>query len=142
MKGFTAKAGLGAALGAAASLLGGVDIWLLTLIGFTAADYITGLIKAVITKTLNSGAAFKGGLKKLLIYVIVGVAVALDQLLLPETPLLRGLAVGYYIAAEGLSVLENISECGVPFPKKLTDILLALRKSAETPQDESEDQKG
>ena len=114
-----------------AQLLGGADAWLLTLIGFTLADYITGLCKGIITKTLASGTAFRGGLKKLLLYCIIGVAVALDRLLLPNTPLLRHLAVGYYIATEGLSILENIGACGVTFPKKVREVLQALKEQNE-----------
>ena len=127
LKLLSVKGAMGAAVTALAALLGGFDLWLLTLIGFTAADYVTGMLKGVHQKDLHSGAAFRGGLKKLLIYVAVGVAAALDGLMLPDMPLLRGLAVGYYIATEGLSILENISACGVSLPPKLKDILLALR---------------
>ena len=121
------KGALGIAVTMLANLLGGFDIWLMTLIGFTVADYVTGLLKGVINKTMYSKTAFQGGLRKAMIYVIIGVAAALDGLMLPDAPILRGLAVGYYIATEGLSVLENVSACGVPFPQKLKDILLALR---------------
>lgn len=134
-----AKGALGVVVTTLAGLLGGVDIWLMTLIGFTVADYATGLLKGFITKTLHSKAAFKGGLKKLLIYVIVGIAAALDSLMLPDSPLLRGLAVGYYIATEGLSILENISACGVPFPQKLKDVLLALRDKDDKDTKETPD---
>ncbi|MCL2030511.1 MAG: phage holin family protein [Oscillospiraceae bacterium] len=126
-KWFAVKGALGVVVTVLASLLGGFDIWLITLIGFSVADYVTGLLKGFINKNLHSEAAFRGGLKKAMIYVIVGLAAALDGLMLPEAPILRGLAVGYYIATEGLSILENISACGVPFPQKLKDVLLALR---------------
>lgn len=123
----TIKVGIAAVLTALANLLGGVDVWLLTLIGFTIADYVTGILKAIVTKTLNSGAAFYGGVRKILIYVIVGVATALDSLLLEDAPILRNIAMGYYVATEGLSILENIALCGVPFPKKLREVLLKLQ---------------
>lgn len=129
-----AKGVFGAFFAMVTHLLGGADLWLLTLIGFTVADYVTGLLKGVLTKSLSSGTAFRGGLRKLLIYVIIGVAVSLDALLLPDSPMLRGLAIGYYIATEGLSILENISACGVPFPQKLKDVLMTLRNSSDTPK--------
>lgn len=129
------KGVFGASLAVVTGLLGGADLWLLTLVGFTVADYITGLLKGILTKTLNSRTAFIGGMRKLLIYVIVGVAVSLDALMLPDSPILRGLAIGYYIATEGLSILENISACGVPFPKKLKDVLLTLQNSSEGPKE-------
>ena len=126
-----AKGAFGAGCAVIANLLGGLDVWLMTLIGFTVADYVTGLLKGILTKNLSSEAAFRGGLRKILIYVIVGVAVSLDKLMLPGEPLLRSLAIGYYIATEGLSILENISACGVPFPQKLRDVLLALRNKQD-----------
>lgn len=125
------KAFTGTVLAALATLLGGADIWLLTLVGFTVADYATGMIKAVITKTLNSGTAFNGGIRKILIYVIIGIAVALDRLMLPDGPILRNLAIGYYIASEGLSILENIGACGVRYPQKIAEVLASLQKNTK-----------
>ena len=130
-KPFLLKLGASAPLALLAALLGGADIWLMTLIGFTVADYGTGIIKAILTKTLRSGAAYKGGIRKILIYVIVGVAAALDKLLLEDAPILRSIAICYYIATEGLSILENIIQCGVPVPDKLRDVLQRLKNNSE-----------
>lgn len=111
----------------AVGLLGGADAALYTLVGFTIADYLTGLIKAVLRRELASWKAFQGGLKKLLIYVVVAVAAGLDRFLPGGDSLFRSLAVGYYIAAEGLSILENAALCGVPLPEKLRDALAQVR---------------
>jgi toxin secretion/phage lysis holin len=128
------KAALTAVLAAAAALLGGADAWLRALVAFSVADYLTGTAKAVLSKSLSSRGAWAGGLRKLLIYVVVALAFALDGLLNTES-LLRTLAVCYYIAEEGLSVLENVGACGVKYPKKLAEALAALRK------DEKEEKK-
>lgn len=123
----TIKVGIAAALTALANLLGGADVWLYTLIGFTIVDFFTGILKAILTKTMHLDALYKGGVRKLLIYVTVGVATALDSLLLEDAPILRNIAMGYYVATEGLSILENIALCGIPFPKKLRETMLKLK---------------
>ncbi len=120
-------ASLGTALGA---LLGGGDALLYTLVCFTVADYITGVVKAVLHKTLSAEVAFGGGLKKILIYIVVAVAVGLDNVLALGDSLLRTLTVSYYIACEGLSVLENAALCGLPLPGKLRDTLANLKGDA------------
>ncbi len=117
------KGGLAVIGGLISALLGGFDALLLTLAGFCAADYVTGVTKAILKRELHSGAAFRGGLKKALIFVVVAVAVGLDHVLAPQGALFRGLAIGYYIAAEGLSILENVAACGVPLPRKLVAVL-------------------
>lgn len=121
------KLGLAGAGAFLAGLLGGADALLFTLIGLAVADFATGWLKAIMLKKVESGVAWRGGVKKVFIFVVVGIATALDNLLLPGAPMLRGLAIGYYIATEGLSILENIGECGVPLPPKLKDVLQALQ---------------
>ncbi|MDR0249203.1 MAG: phage holin family protein [Oscillospiraceae bacterium] len=114
----------------AARLLGGADVWLYTLVAFTLADYVSGTAKAALTGKLSSRGAFAGGLRKILVYVVVGLAAALDNLL-PGGALLRNLTVGYYIAEEGLSVIENLGACGVRYPKKFGAALAALKSDDE-----------
>jgi len=110
-----------------AGLLGGADTLLYALACFTVADFLTGLIKAVVCKELRSERMFIGGLKKLLIFVIVAVAVTLDRLLPDSGVAFRSLTIGYYIAGEGLSILENAAACGVPLPEKLKSVLAGLK---------------
>ncbi len=108
---------------------GGWDAWLMALIAFTVMDFLLGVVKAVVNKTVSSAVMFKGGIKKILIYVVVAVAVILDGIVVPEGgALFRTLAIGYYIATEGLSVLENIAAMGVPLPQKLIEVLQQLRE--------------
>lgn len=116
------------------SFLGGWDIWLSTLIFFVISDIIVGLIKAILMKSektksggLSSTVMFKGGLKKILIFFVVVVASRVDLIISPNSTLIRSMAIGYYVATEGLSITENIAACGVPLPKKLIKILENLK---------------
>jgi toxin secretion/phage lysis holin len=111
-----------------AGLLGGADPLLYTLVGFTAADCLTGFAKAVVRRELRSARMFSGGLKKLVIYVVVAVAAALDRLLPAQNLAFRSLTIGYYLANEGLSVLENAALCGLPLPERLKNVLAGLRQ--------------
>ena len=118
-------AGLGLIL---AGVLGGADTLLYTLICFVAADYLIGLAKAVLQKDFRWDQMFSGGLKKMLIFVVVAVATTLDRLWPADGIAFRSLTIGYYLAGEGLSILENAAGCGLPLPGKLKDILGGLRK--------------
>lgn len=105
--------------------LGGLDGMLITLFVFMITDYLTGVMKAIVNKKLSSEIGFKGIFKKVTILFLIGVAVRLDLVLnLGES--LRYLVIGFYIANEGLSILENVGELGLPFPKKLKDVLIQL----------------
>ena len=105
--------------------LGGLDVMLITLFVFMVTDYLTGVMKAIVNKKLSSEIGFKGIFKKVCIIFLIGVAVRLDIVLnLDES--LRYLVIGFYIANEGISILENVGELGLPFPQKLKDILIQL----------------
>jgi DNA-binding LytR/AlgR family response regulator/peptidoglycan hydrolase-like protein with peptidoglycan-binding domain len=79
----------------------------------------------------------KGGIKKCLIFVVIGLAFALDNTLLVDRPMLKGLSTGYYIVSETLSILENIGECGIPIPRALKQILEKMN-SDEKPKNPPE----
>ena len=116
-------------LGVLCSLLfGNLDGLLLTLIIFTSIDYASGVIAAIIKKKLNSTTGYKGLLKKMLIYCIVSCAYLLDMYILKQGSVLRSAVIFYYVANEGISIIENLSRCGVPVPKKLKDVLEQLKK--------------
>lgn len=115
------------AIGTAISVyLGGWDILLKALVIFMITDYISGVVVAIIEKKLSSAVGFKGIAKKVAILALVGIAFYLDQVL--GTDLLRNMAILFYIANEGISILENTSKLGVPYPQKLKDILEQLKK--------------
>lgn len=100
---------------------------LLVLLIFMGMDYITGLIKAYITKHLSSKVGLKGLFKKILLLIIVSFCCMIDKLT-GTAGLLRNFVIFYYIINEGLSILENISASGIELPDKLKDALLQVSK--------------
>jgi len=120
------KIGIAATGGAISTVIGGWDMGIKVLVLFIVLDYITGLLSAYILRKLNSSVGFKGIFKKILLFIPVMLAYALDNLL--GSDILRNLAIWFYIANEGLSVLENLGKAGIPFPAQLTEALEQLRK--------------
>ena len=108
-------------------LFGEFDIALQCLLVFIVLDYISGLIKAFCTKTLSSKIGFKGIVKKVGILAIVALSVSLDRLG-GNTGAIRTLVIYYFVANEGLSVLENLAEAGIPIPKSIKKALKNIKK--------------
>ena len=111
-----------------AYLFGGMDAMLFILIVFMAMDFISGFTKAWALKEFDSSKFYIGGVKKLGILLIVAVAAQLDTIIHIESVALRTVAISYYIANEGFSILENWGALGLPLPKALKDALAKLRK--------------
>lgn len=112
-------------------IFGTWDIAIAILIIFMVLDYLTGVIVAYQNRTLNSEVGFKGLIKKCMILVILIVAVMLDRLLNTGTWVFRTLVCYFYIANEGISLLENVSNLGVKIPEKLKNALEQLNKEDE-----------
>lgn len=120
---------ISASVGAALSYyLGGLDGLLYALVVFVTLDYLTGVMSAVINRRLSSAAGFKGIFHKVLIFGLVGVGHTLDRYVLKNGEILRSAVIFYYIANEGISILENAAEIGLPIPKKLKDALIQIKK--------------
>lgn len=111
-------------------LIGGFDIAISCLLIAIALDYISGILKAFINKNLSSEIGLKGILKKVGILVIVMLGVLIDRVA-GETGAIRTLVIYYFVANEGLSVIENLGEAGLPIPKKLKEALKALKKETD-----------
>ena len=120
--------------------LGGCDGLVYALILFVAADYITVVMCAAVDKRLSSEIGFKGICKKVLIFVLVGLANILDVQIIGTGCVLRTAVIFFYISNEGVSLLENAAHLGLPVPEKLKDILQQLHNRAEEvdENDESE----
>lgn len=120
--------------------LGGCDGLVYALILFVAADYITGVMCAAVDKRLSSEIGFKGICKKVLIFVLVGLANILDVQIIGTGSVLRTAVIFFYISNEGVSLLENAAHLGLPVPEKLKNILQQLHNRAEEvdENDESE----
>ena len=129
-------------------IFGGVFAWafgawdklLCALITLIILDYITGLLKGWYTKRLSSEIGFKGIAKKIVILIMVVTANVL-QTVIGDKIMLREIVIMFFIANEGLSLLENCAEInGGNIPKKLKDVLLQLRgKSEKEPEGSEED---
>ena len=100
--------------------LGGCDGLLYALIAFVAIDYITGVMCAISDQKLSSAVGFKGICRKVLIFLMVGIANILDVYVIGTGSVLRTAAIFFYISNEGISLLENASHLGLPVPAKMT----------------------
>lgn len=108
-------------------LIGGFDNLFLTLLIFIAIDYITGIIKAIYQKKLNSKLGIKGILKKLGYIFIVIIATSFDYLIGDKTMAVRTLCIYFFISNEAISILENWGSMGLPLPKKIFQIFESLK---------------
>lgn len=111
-------------------LLGGWDIALQCLVIAIALDYISGLTRAFVTKTLSSRIGFQGLLKKMCLLLIVMLGTLVDRVT-GDTGAIRTLVIYYFVANEGLSILENLGQAGVPIPPAIKKALKALRKESK-----------
>lgn len=106
--------------------LGGFDGFLYALVALTIADYITGVMCAIVDKKLSSEIGFRGIFKKVLIFVLVGIGHMIDTNLIGEGSVLRTAIIFFYCSNEGISMLENAGRLGLPIPEQLKDILVQL----------------
>ena len=121
-----------AAIGTALSyVFGGMDTMLTILIIFMTIDFISGFTKAWALKEFDSSKFYIGGVKKLGILLIVAVATLLDNIIHIDSVALRTVAISYYIANEGFSILENWGALGLPLPKAIKSALAKLRKDED-----------
>ena len=111
--------------------LGGCDGLLYALIAFVVIDYLTGVMCAINDKTLSSEVGFKGICRKVLIFLLVGIANILDVHVIGAGSVLRTAVIFFYISNEGVSLLENAAHLGLPVPQKMKAVLEQLHDRAE-----------
>lgn len=111
-----------------ATWLGGWDKPLQFLIFLMGADYVTGLLGAIKTKSVDSEVMFWGGIRKITVLFVIGLAVLIDGWVGEGSPVFRTLAIYFYAGREGLSVVENLGTIGVPLPTKIKDFLQQLNE--------------
>lgn len=119
----TAVTALGGILG---YFVGGLDGLLTALIILMVLDYITGVMCAIVDKKLSSAIGFKGIFKKVLIFMLVGVAHIMDLNVIGTGDALRSAVICFYLSNEGVSLLENAGHLGLPIPEKLKAVLAQL----------------
>lgn len=111
--------------------LGGCDGLLYALIAFVVIDYITGVMCAVADKKLSSEVGFKGICRKVLIFLLVGIANVLDVQVIGSGSVLRTAVIFFYISNEGVSLLENAAHLGLPVPDRIKTVLEQLHDRSE-----------
>ena len=120
--------GIGGTLG---MLIGGLDGLLIALLVFMTIDIITGVSRAVVEKTLSSRIMFLGLLRKCIIFLLVIVGHVVDAYVIGTGDAVRTMIIIFYIANDGLSILENSVALGLPVPEKLREILAQLREKGD-----------
>lgn len=108
-------------------VFGGWDMALQTLLLLMVLDYVTGLICAGKDKVLSSSTGFRGLGKKIIILIVVGVGVSVDNIA-GTNGLVRNMVIFFYASMEGISILENAARAGVAVPDKLKDMLVQLKE--------------
>lgn len=111
-------------------LVGGFDIAIQSLLIVMAVDYLTGITSAIYNKELSSKIGFKGILKKFSYLCVVALSVVIDNLT-GQSGLIRTLVIYFFVANDGLSIIENMAEMGVKLPQKLIDSLEQIKKKGE-----------
>lgn len=111
-------------------LLGGFDVAMQCLLIAIVLDYVSGIIKAFVLKQLSSTVGFRGILKKVGVLVVVALAVLIDRVT-GESGAIRTLVIYYFVANEGLSIIENVGKAGLPIPKSIKEALQALKKQGD-----------
>ena len=128
-----AFAGIGGVLG---WFFGGLDGFMWALIVFVLVDYLTGVTAAAVKRELSSEIGAKGIAKKVFEFLLVGVANVLDKQILQQGAALRTLVIFFYVANEGLSILENCTKIGLPVPKFLKKLLKQLKDKGDGKDEE------
>ena len=121
--------------GTAAKIWGGWDMLLYALVVLIVIDYITGLIKAVYTQTLSSEIGFKGLCKKVTILLVVALANIIGQLT-GDNLAIREIVIMFFVANEGISILENSAVIYPDMPEPLKKVLLQLRDKNDNEEGE------
>lgn len=111
--------------------LGGCDGLLYALIAFVVIDYLTGVMCAIINRELSSAVGFKGIFRKVLIFLLVGIANIIDVQVIGTGAVLRTAVIFFYISNEGVSLLENAGHLGLPIPERVKTVLEQLHDRAE-----------
>lgn len=116
-------AGVGGLIG---DLIGGYDMLFEALLIVIALDYVTGVTAAFTTGELSSKKGLNGLLKKFCMLLVVILATVVD-LIMYTGELLRSGVIAFFIANEGLSILENSAVLGVPIPDRLKEALEVVK---------------
>jgi len=110
---------------------GGMDGLLLALLAFTVVDYVTGVMAAAVEKKLSSSEGMRGIAKKAAIFALVGVMNVLDTEILKQGSTLRTAFLFFFIANEGLSIIENAERLGIKIPEFIKKAIHSIKEQKE-----------
>ena len=107
--------------------LGGWDTAVQVLLLMIVLDYITGILHAIFNKKISSKVGAKGIIKKVGYLIVVAVSVIIDKVI-GDTGAIRTVVVYFFVANEGISLVENWGAMGLPIPKVVKDTLEQIKK--------------
>lgn len=115
-----------------AYILGIIDEWVIVLVFFMLLDMATGLLRSFVTKTWNSTVGMSGVIKKVAVIVLIGMAGGVEYIVHVAGQDSKGLIIigvtSFFIVNEGISILENCAQLGIPIPPVLYNALEKLNK--------------
>ena len=128
--------------GAILSFFTGMPPIIWVLVAVMTLDYVTGLLCGFLGKSpktetggLSSKTAFEGLLKKVLILIVVGLAALVDHAVAVSAGIEMAAVTGacslWFVASEGLSIIENAAAMGVPIPQMLLKALEIVRSKGQ-----------
>ncbi len=115
----------GALTGIASAVFGPLDAFFYGLVFCVVADYLTGICAAIYERKLDSRVGYAGILKKVVLMTIVALAHVVGAV--AKIPEIRDVVIGFYIANEGISILENAAKMNIKYTKKLKNWLIQLQ---------------
>ena len=121
----------GGIITAVSGFLGGMDGIMYALLAFISIDYITGVAVAVKQKKLSSEVGFWGLVRKVCILLLVGIAHYIDVYVTKNGDVIRTVVSMYYIGNEGVSILENCGNLGLPLPDKLIAVMKQIKNEGD-----------
>ena len=113
---------------------GGADGLFYALITFVIVDYITGLMCGIVKQELSSDIGFRGIFRKVLIFMLVGIAHILDALVIGTGSVLRTAVICFYLSNEGLSIIGNAADLGLPIPAQFKRVLKQIKSDSSNPK--------
>lgn len=117
--------------------IGGWDKLAILLVTLVVIDYITGVASAWVNKELNSHKGRQGILSKICIFLVIGISVIIDDVLIANEIIILGQGalrtsfILFYVSNELISVVENLTKLGVPMPDKIKEVLEQLKNKAK-----------
>lgn len=127
-------------------MFGEVTGLLVALVFFMVIDYATGVVVAYYKHQLSSEVGFKGIAKKIIILCLISIGHMIDVYVIGSNAVVMSATAMFYIGNEGLSILENAADLGIPLPppliKALKQISDAQKKKDEEAKKDKESEKG